>query len=123
MNLQEQLAICEKATPGPWVPYQPADDDGWWWVWQESTLPFYGGIADLSMRERAGSIAHACIKDSEAGAEQEKADATFIAAARTNYPLCLQKLLAIRELCEMTDDRYDAGTRNMAFRVLAIIEG
>jgi hypothetical protein len=119
IDIEEELSICDAATAGPWIAFQPADDDSWWWVWQESRLPGYGGVADTSMREQEGALAHACIDDSPDGTEQEKHDAVFIAHARTNYPVALKQLQAIKELCELDfDNPYE-----LRRQVLAIING
>lgn len=129
MDIAEQLEICSKATAGPWIPFQPADDEGWWWVWQESKLPGYGGVADTSMRERDGSLAHACIDDSLNGTEQERCDAVFIAHARSNYPLALQELRdllakveAVRNECEFAQRLSSNGNlRVLADKILKLL--
>lgn len=69
--LAELEAAEAAATPGPWVARQPGDDDSWWWVWRESVLPNYGGVA------------HCQITDGN-DPSQEKADADLIALLRNH---------------------------------------
>lgn len=59
---------------------------------------------------------------------QSHTDLTFICHARTNYPLALQTMLAIKELCESETSRYgghahEAGRASMARDVQDILEG
>lgn len=93
-ELEEERRIIEAATPGPWVAYDHSDgtytsenNEGWWWVWQESRLPYYGGV--LTVEDAGapyGAIGEAGITDQRDG-NQERADAEFIAHARTALPL------------------------------------
>lgn len=98
-RLGEIEGRLSKATPGPWVlhdmsdaVYSPDDNSGWWWVWQESRLPYYGGVMEPTDRSpNDGSIGYAAIDDNRTGV-QEKADAEFIAAAPADVAYLLAEL-------------------------------
>lgn len=93
-------ARLEAATPGPWVVFDMDDAEkrkdeplnepgqGWYWVWSEPRLPYYGAVLEPE-RDHPAAIGSAAINDSEGGA-QEQADAEFIAHARTD----VERLLA-----------------------------
>lgn len=93
-ELEEERRIIEAATPGPWVAYDHSDgtytsenNAGWWWVWQESRLPYYGGVLNVEDAGAPyGAIGEAGITDQRDG-NQERADAEFVAHARTALPL------------------------------------
>jgi hypothetical protein len=95
------------ATPGPWVAhdlsdavYSPDDNTGWWWVWQESKLPYYGAVLEPTDRSpNDGSIGVAAVDDNRTGV-QEKADAEFIAAAPTDVARLAGVLEAVLALAE-----------------------
>lgn len=106
--LDEIQARADAATDGPWVIrdisdhiYSPADDTGWWWVWQESKLPYYGGVFDPNERTDNGvpdgAVGQCAIDDNETGV-QEKADAVFIAHAREDVPKLVAALRAVVEV-------------------------
>jgi hypothetical protein len=82
-KVREWLQVAAKATPGPWKELQPGDGDHGWWVWQESKLPHYGGVAECQ------------ITDGD-DLEREKADAAFIALARTALPALAEDWLRLR---------------------------
>lgn len=73
MNLEEIRALCEAATPGPWA------------------VDTFGNIYKPA---RQGNVAQM------RGANQEHADAAFIAAARTLLP----KLLEVAEAADRLTD-------------------
>ncbi len=96
----------DAATEGPWVirdmsdtEYRgPEDGTGWWWVWQESRLPHYGGVAEISeSSDQDGGILQAAIDDNRTGV-QEHADAEFIANAREDVPFLLEEIEYLRKL-------------------------
>lgn len=98
-RLGEIEARLAAATPGPWVAhdlsdavYSPDDKTGWWWVWQESKLPYYGAVMEPTDRSpNDGSIGVAAIEDNHTGV-QEKADAEFIANAPADVAYLLAEL-------------------------------
>jgi hypothetical protein len=111
--LEELRRLETEATKGPWViqdlsdaTYSSKDGTGWWWVWQESKLPYYGGV--LNPNERTdrgvldGAIGECAIDDNETGV-QEKADAEFIVAARNQLPRILDALDAVQALADKWD--------------------
>lgn len=99
-------ARAEKATPGPWIKFDASDsnDVPWWWVWQESKLPYYGGVfepdSDYTIKSHddgrlyhvSGAVGVSCVTDNK-DLEQEEWDAEFIAHAREDIPA----LLAMRD--------------------------
>lgn len=103
--LAEIKARADAATEGPWVSHDLSDtvfnsenDAGWWWVWQESKLPYYGGVLGPDAHGSTdGSIGEASITDARDG-HQEKADAEFIAHARTDLPDMAAALTAVLDL-------------------------
>ncbi|MGO3150489.1 ead/Ea22-like family protein [Glutamicibacter ardleyensis] len=76
-DLTDLRKIAENATQSNWIPYEPGDEPGYWWVWQEDKLPWYGGIAQVSESD-PGSVCQAMTTDGN-NPEQDKADATHIA--------------------------------------------
>ncbi|MCR6649736.1 MAG: hypothetical protein NVV70_16955 [Cellulomonas sp.] len=109
-----QIAAREQAaTPGPLVAHDLGDDvytsddgHGWWWVWREEALPYYGGVleldatfevtgADGKVWKVAGAVGQASITDNRQGLV-EKADAEFFAHARTDVPALLREVKALR---------------------------
>ncbi|GGJ59154.1 ead/Ea22-like family protein [Glutamicibacter ardleyensis] len=86
-DLTELRKIAEAATPGNWIPFEPGEEPGYWWVWLEEKLPWYGGIAQVSESD-PGSVCQAMITDSRDPA-QDKADATHIATFQPSTVLAL----------------------------------
>lgn len=99
--------LLDAATPGPWLVFdmdegKPADEkvnrDGWWWVWQEARLPYYGGVMDMEKHggDCDGSPGKCCrsvvgiaeITDGD-DPDKERADAALIAAAINALPALL----------------------------------
>lgn len=76
-DLTNLRKIAEAATQGNWIPFEPGEEPGYWWVWLEEKLPWYGGIAQVSESD-PGSICQTMITDSRDPA-QDKADAVHIA--------------------------------------------
>ena len=100
---------ADAATPGPWVPFQPGDYSEWWWVWQESALPYYGGVinceshgVDASGLDYSGGIGEVQISDGQ-NLQRELSDATFIAHARTDVPSLVAEVERLQELLERID--------------------
>lgn len=117
--------LLESATERPWLVFdmdqgKPTDervnDHGWWWVWRQSSMPFYGGV--LEMERHAGDcngkpdkccrsvVGSAAITDGDDGA-REYADAALIAAAVNALPDLLDKAdrlevleAGLRALCD-----------------------
>jgi hypothetical protein len=114
MNDRDLIAELRRldaaATPGPWTVHDMADNDftsendaGWWWVWQESKLPYYGGVLEAHRGGKVGeadppgsAIGVASITDGKDG-HQERADAELIAALRTHLPRLLAALEEARK--------------------------
>lgn len=117
-RLDEIKARADAATEGPWVPHDLSDavfdsenDAGWWWVWQESKLPHYGGVLGPDTHGSIdGSIGEASITDARDG-HQEKADATFIAHARTDLPAMAAALTAVLDLLDKVADQDEITTQ------------
>jgi len=76
------------STTGPWIvhdmgdsTYTSANNKGWWWIWQESALPFYGGVMEVDHRDDFGPggspVGVASRTDNDDG-EKERADADLI---------------------------------------------
>lgn len=105
-DLEAIRARAERATPGPWIKFDASDsnDVPWWWVWQESKLPYYGGVfepdSDYTIKSHddgrlyhvSGAVGVSCVTDNK-DLEQEEWDAEFIAHAREDIPA----LLAMRD--------------------------
>lgn len=102
----------DAATAGPWVTLDMGDNittadverkPGWWWVWQESRLPWYGGVLEVqdygaeygSPTDPTGAVGAASITDNR-DSEQERSDAEFIAAARQDVPWLLAELVSAK---------------------------
>jgi len=114
LDLSALRAIAEAATPGPWVTldmggpeYTSSNDEGWWWVWQESRLPYYGGVLEPERHTpdcpgkpsvccTGGALFSANITDNNDGV-QEKADAEFAAAFNPETVLALLDRLETAE--------------------------
>lgn len=93
---------AEAATPGPWVVFdmdeaekrkdEPMNEpgEGWYWVWAENRLPYYGGVFEPEKHhpDCGAAIGEAKIVDG-VGGKQEQADATYIAAASPDVVLGL----------------------------------
>lgn len=77
-NLDTFKKVANSASEGPWVALEAGDEPDYWWVWQESKLPYYGGVAEVAGREE-GVIAYPEISGSIDSSEQEKADAIHMA--------------------------------------------
>ena len=86
-DLTNLRKIAEAATQGNWIPYEPGEEPGYWWVWLEEKLPWYGGIAQVSESD-PGSICQTMITDSRDPA-QDKADAVHIATFQPSTVLAL----------------------------------
>lgn len=117
LDLDAIEARATAATPGPWAPYDladatygPEDGTGWWWVWQESRLPYFGGVLKLEDEgEPGGAIGEASIDDNRSGA-QERSDAEFIAHAREDVPALVAELREVRaKLAAVRAIHVDAG--------------
>lgn len=104
-KLEQQRA---KATPGSWSAYNMADDvydskdgEGWWWVWRDSSRPYYGGILEMDHNERIkdpkfeGAIGEAQITDNRGG-QTERNDAEWIAAIHNAAPQLIAELREAR---------------------------
>ena len=81
MNLDELIAICEAATPGPWT------------IHAYSSTGIIGGTGWCV----ATCGGHSDNTRDDLLAEQD-ANAKFAAAAREHFPACLRKLKRLREL-------------------------
>lgn len=102
-RVDEDEATATAASPGPWLvkdlgdaEFTSSDNCGWWWVWQESKLPHYGGVIQID--HTPGAVGVASITDAEQGAK-ERADADHI--ARWNPAAVLADIAAKRALLEM----------------------
>ena len=83
-RLDEIQKRANAATAGPWVPHR-IDDFDQWFVWKQSSLPYYGMVVDLDRSDMPECIGETCISDGR-NEQQDEADATFIAIARTDVP-------------------------------------
>ena len=101
-RLSEIQARAEAATPGPWKPFQPCNEEGYtdWWVWRDNGDPFYNGVVNVSGREEPGAVGDACITDGS-DPEQEHNDAAFIAHAREDIPYLLAEVERLRAALEL----------------------
>lgn len=82
---------AEAATPGEWSVFdmdeaEHAKDEplnppgkGWYWVWANDRLPYYGAVLEPQRDHPNAPIGSAAINDSEGG-PQEQADAAHIAS-------------------------------------------
>lgn len=70
------------STPGPWIAYDMSDDHkGWWWVWQESALPFFGGVLQIDHTDDfgdGGTPVGSAERTGNRDGEQERTDAELI---------------------------------------------
>lgn len=101
----EQIRARERAaTEGPWIAkdlgsdvYNSHNKAGWWWVWQESKQPYYGGVLELDTKPdgtadfNGGNLGQAAITDNDDGV-QEQADAEFMAHSREDIPWLLARV-------------------------------
>lgn len=74
--VEQQLALCEKATPGPW----------WRRAWIDTDPAIWGPDGDIIARCR-GNLA-------EGGTASQNAH--FVATAREGYPMALKELQRLR---------------------------
>ena len=95
-DLSKYRKLAEEATPGPWVALEVADEPGNWWVWQESKLPYYGGVAEVVGRD-PGSICYPEISGGHGDGEQERLDAEFISAFNPSVAIYLIDRIRIAE--------------------------
>lgn len=127
LDLSALRAIAGEATPGPWVTldmggpeYTSSNDEGWWWVWQQTRLPYYGGVLEPERHTpdcpgkpsiccTGGALFSANITDNNDGV-QEKADAEFVAAFNP------QTVLALLDRLEAAEAERDA----LAAKVAAV---
>jgi hypothetical protein len=102
---------ARKATAGPWTLVDRAEGDTprdvarpmyapSWWVWQQSRLPYWGGVATQQFREKTdGPGAIMEIVTADGGTieplEQDYSDAQFIAHAREDIPALLSHIDAL----------------------------
>lgn len=111
--IAEGRQLWDAATPGRWTVHDMGSSDhtmhgddftsendvGWWWVWQESALPEYGGVLEatherVSDNDPPGSpIGLSAITD-HADGHRERADAELITWMRNNLPVLLDELEA-----------------------------
>lgn len=93
-RIAEDEAAAKAATPGPWVTHDMSDANfdslnhaGWWWVWAESRLPYYGGVLEADRYGKPdvddkgdprGAVGTGAITDSDDG-NTEKSDVEHIA--------------------------------------------
>jgi hypothetical protein len=126
VNATERLDAIEAraaaATEGPWVPIDldreingetvTGADHGWWWVWREAAVPYYGGVleadGDMDVRgddgriyRTVGGIGETSITDGTT--PQERTDAEFIAHARQDIPALVAALRAALEACDRAE--------------------
>lgn len=107
LDLDELRKIAEAATPGSWTVFdmdeagkmksEPMNEpgQGWYWVWAEERLPYYGGILEPEKHhpDCGSSIGVATISDNSGGL-QELADATHVATFDPPTVLALLDLVA-----------------------------
>lgn len=133
MTLRDELYEIRdraaKATEGPWeamdLEYEiegermNPDGNGWWWVWQTAKKPYYGGVVgndtkfsvrsdhDGKTYEVAGAVGEVNTDDGS-GTVQEKLDAEFVSAARTDVPRLAELLWDLLDLLDEKDmaDQY-----------------
>lgn len=105
LDLDAIEARANAATEGPWECLDLSDADfdsknerGWWWVWRAG-IQHYAGVLNTRDRDEAGVIGEASITDSDDG-DQERADAEFIAHARTDVPALVAEVRAERAKLE-----------------------
>lgn len=93
MNLSEELAIAEAASPGPWVRREQREGETW------------PAICDFD----GGATVFPAVNLDPSEMPEPSVDATFIAHARTVVPLALkvveaaQKLKTVEERASMDD--------------------
>lgn len=103
-DLNELRKVAENATPGPWIAHELGGEPGYWWVWQESKLPYYGGVAEVAGRD-PGIICYPEISGGHGDDDQDRIDAEFIA---TFDPPTVLALLSRLEQAEKNADTYQA---------------
>jgi hypothetical protein len=101
--LKDRLAA---ATPGPWHPHDIAEvdqprnhvhpDRPWWWVWQTSKLPYYGGVLKVEdySEGKEGAIGEVT-SGGDRNLTQQWADAQFIAHAPTDQAKLIAAIEAV----------------------------
>lgn len=121
------------ATDGTWVVqdlsdynFNSEDEKGWWWVWRQENLPYFGGILDVRSKSDPGDppgkpVGEAMITDNRSGA-QERKDAEFISHAHQDVPALVDALEVVLKLhrpnvydtsrCVQDGDRYPCITVN-----------
>jgi hypothetical protein len=131
-RLDEDEATASAASPGPWVvkdigdhEFTSDDDKGWWWVWQESALPYYGGVVQID--HTPGAVGVASITDARQGAK-ERADAEHIArcdppAVLADIALRRSILDAYARLADIADETADPDVARAALALATAIEG
>lgn len=101
LDLHALRKVAEAATPGPWIAHEAGEEPGNWWVWQESKLPYYGGVAEVVGRD-SGTICYPEISGGHGDGEGERLDATHIA---TFDPPTVLTLLSRLEQAEQAVQR------------------
>jgi len=116
--LDEVQARIDAATPGPLVAVDldaeihgetvTGAGHGWWWVWEESKKPHYGGVletlSDFTIRGAddgrlyhvAGAVGEGVVSDGTT--PQARKDVEFFAAARTDLPRAVEALRKVMVL-------------------------
>lgn len=111
-RLAEIRARLNAATEGPWesidLDYEFNGERmnggrGWWWVWQTAKRPYYAGVLeaeqDYTIAGEDGRTYHVAgavgtvVADDGEGSDQEQADATFLAGARSDIPWLLDLIV------------------------------
>jgi len=117
--LDEVQARIDAATPGPLVAVDldaeingetiTGAEHGWWWVWQESKKPYYGGVieaegvftvqaTDGRIYQAAGAVGEGVVDDGTT--PQARKDVEFFAAARTDLPRAVEALRKVMAVCD-----------------------
>lgn len=110
IHLDTLRKTAEAATPGPWIAHELGGEPGYWWVWQESKLPYYGGVAEVAGRD-PGTICYPEISGGHSDGEQDRIDAEFIATFNPETVLALlsrleqaeQQVARVREVIRQYD--------------------
>ena len=113
LDLEEELEIAERATPGPWV----KDYGGS--LGHIKRVPVDRAITG----HRTPTVIRYDVETLSMAYEEKQDNGEFIARAREGYPAALRQLIAIRDLCQsMNHAGVNTSDHALAGRVITIIE-
>jgi hypothetical protein len=130
LDLDAVRRRARKATAGPWTLVDREEEDTpsdvarpmyapSWWVWQQSRLPYWGGVATQPSREKSdgpGAIMEIVTADGGVmeSLEQDYSDAQFIAHAREDIPALLSYIDALLART-LTPEEAQRAARSVAY--------